>query len=262
MVELQPSRLVQTLHEGLHRAAIFAVQSEHMGTVERFLRTVRRKLVQRLVQIHHQPMEAVAGRLGNAGQARNAGKIDFIGGIEQTRASDGRQPRVRLVAVRRRAGADGADHGRSVVLDLLHQLGEVRRREPGRSDQMGAADQRCDRGWCNAGGVTLDRKLAGGTIGILRMPSRRLERTHPHFDAVIGGKPFRHQRGQQDVALSEFFDDLGFHGLSAQRLMPSLCREVATASLRQIIHKTVTQRVVRAAARRNGARSRSLRWWE
>ena len=40
-----------------------------------------------------------------------------------------------------------------------------------------------------------------------------LERAHANLDTIIGGEPLRHQRRQQNVGLSELFDNLRFHDL-------------------------------------------------
>ncbi len=42
--------------------------------------------------------------------------------------------------------------------------------------------------------------------------NRRLECAHPHLDAVVGGERIGDEGRQQNVGLTEMFDDLRFHG--------------------------------------------------
>ena len=55
-------------------------------------------------------------------------------------------------------------------------------------------------------------------IGLARVMRGRLQRAHAHLDAVVGGEAFRDQRRQQNVGLSELFDDLRFHGRTRREI--------------------------------------------
>ena len=72
---------------------------------------------------------------------------------------------------------------------------------------MGAADQGCERGRRYAGGAAFDLQIRYWTNRLLRVLSSRLQRAHANLDAVVGCEPLRHQRWQQDVGLSELFDN-------------------------------------------------------
>ncbi len=91
MVELQAAGLVEALHETLHRRAVFRLQAKDMGARQDLLRTIRGQPVERLVQIHHQPMQAVGAIRRHAGQARDPCDFDFVGGLKRTRRRGSRR---------------------------------------------------------------------------------------------------------------------------------------------------------------------------
>ena len=100
-------------------------------------------------------------------------------------------------------------------MDFLHQPGEIGRGYPAVAGKMGAADQGCERGRRNAGGATFDVQVGRGVIGLSRMIRGGLQRAHANLDPVVRGQPFRNQRRQQNVSLSELLDNLRFHDISA-----------------------------------------------
>ncbi len=208
MVEFQGAGLVEPLHEAFHRRAVFGVQSEHMGAAHDLLGALHGQPVERLVQIHHQPMQAVGAVLRDAGQPRDPRDFDFVGGLQQTGGADRGEPRGHGFALGRFAGAHRAQHRRRVVVDLLHQPGEVGRGNPAVAGKMGAADQGCERGRRYAGGAAFDVQIGRRASRLLRALRGRLQRAHANLDAIVGCKPLRNQRRQQDVGLSELLDDV------------------------------------------------------
>ena len=67
----------------------------------------------------------------------------------------------------------------------------------------------------------------------VRMSALQSAAHHANLDPVVGGEPFRDQRRQQNVGLSELFDDLGFHGGVRRKIsLPPVCLACATLSLR------------------------------
>jgi hypothetical protein len=149
--------------------------------------------------------------LGDAGQLCDPRDFDFIGGLEQARGADRGEPRIHGFALGRLAGGYGAQHRRRVVVDFLHQPGEIGCGDPALAGKMGAADQGCERGRRDIGGAAFDLQIGGGMIGFARVMHGRLQRAHANLDPVVGGEPFRDQRRQQNVGLSELLDNLRFH---------------------------------------------------
>ena len=208
MVEFQGAGLVESLHETFHRRPVFGVQTEHMGAAHDLLGAFRRQPVERLVQVHHQPVQAVGAVLRHAGQSRDARDFDFVGGLKQTGGADRGEPCGHGFALGRFAGAHRADHRRRVVVDFLHQPGEIGRGNSAVTGKMGAADQGCERGGRDAGGAAFDVQIGRRVSRLLRVLRGRLQRAHANLDPIVGGEPLRHQRRQQNVCLSELLDNL------------------------------------------------------
>ena len=140
---------------------------------------------------------------------------------------------VMVFALGRLAGGHRAQHRRRVVVDFLHQSGEIGRGDPAVAGQMGAADQGCERGRRDAGGAAFDLQIGCRMIGLARVMRGRLQRAHAHLDPVVGGEAFRDQRRQQNVGLSELLDDLRFHGHTRREIdLAPVCSALTTASLR------------------------------
>ena len=215
MVELQGAGLVEPLHETFHRRPVFGVQTEDMGARQNLLGAIHGQPVERLVQIHHQPMQAVGAVLFDAGQLGDTCNLDFIRGLKRTGGADRGEPRIHGFALGRFAGGYRAQHRRRVVLDFLHQPGEIGRGHPAVAGKMGAADQGRERGRRDAGGAAFHVQIGRRVIRLLRMMGGGLQRAHANLDPVVRGQPFRHQRRQQNVGLSELLDNLRFHDISA-----------------------------------------------
>ena len=104
MVEFQGAGLVEPPHETFHGGAVFGMQAEDVGAADDLLGAIRGQPVERLVQIHHQPMQAVGAALGDAGQLGDPRDFDFVGGLEQAGGADRGEPRVHGFALGRLAG--------------------------------------------------------------------------------------------------------------------------------------------------------------
>lgn len=164
------------------------------------------------MQVHDEPMKAVRVVLRDAGKAPDAGNFDFGRRFEMTGRSNGAEPYPELLALGRITGGDRADHGFCVAFDALEQ-----RREAGSDNlaapcQMSAADQRCQHGWRKSRCPAFDREIGDGAMWSPGMLNGSLKGTQAELDAIVRGQPFRNQRRQQNVGLSEFSDDCCFHG--------------------------------------------------
>ena len=169
MVELQGAGLVEPLHETFHRGTVFRMQAEDMGARQDFLGAAGGQPVERLVQIHHQPMQAVGAVLRHAGQFGDPHDFDFIRRLERAGGADRREPCAHGFTLGGVAGAHGADHRRHVVVDFLHQPGEIGRGHSAVAGKMSAADQRRQRRGRNSGGAAFDVQIGGRAIRLLRM---------------------------------------------------------------------------------------------
>ena len=105
------------VHERFDRRPVFVAQAVDMGAGDHLLRVRGGELVQRLVQIHHQAVQAVAAAVEQAGQSCDFGKADIVAGAEMRIFLDRREPRGRRIALGRVAGLDGGEHGGRVVPD-------------------------------------------------------------------------------------------------------------------------------------------------
>ena len=59
VIKLEPSGSVKPAHEGNNACAVLGLQFPYVGTVNYLARQLARKVVDLLVQIHHQEMQAV-----------------------------------------------------------------------------------------------------------------------------------------------------------------------------------------------------------
>ena len=59
VIKLEPSGSVKPAHEGNNACAVLGLQFPHIGSVNHLARQLARKVVDLLVQIHHQEMQAV-----------------------------------------------------------------------------------------------------------------------------------------------------------------------------------------------------------
>ena len=213
MVEFEGASLVEPLHETFHRRPVFGLQTEYVGAAHDLLGARRGKPVERLVQVHYQPVQTVGTVLRHPGQSGDMRDFDFIGGLQQTRGADRGEPRCHRFALGRFARTHRTDHRRRVVDDFLDQSGEIGRGHSAPAGEMGAADQGCERGGGYSGGAAFDLQIGCRAKRLLRALDSRLQRAHANLDAVVGCEPLRHQRWQQDVSLSELLDNLEFHDL-------------------------------------------------
>lgn len=189
MVELQRARLFDATHEAFHSRSIRGVQTEGVRAGYDLLRAFGGQSVEELVQVHHQPMQAVGTFQRDGGQSRDARKLDLVRSLELACSPDRGKPCPRRLALGLVSGHDGADHGRGVVGNLRHQARKIGRGEAAPGHQMRAADQAGKRSRRYFRGVTFDRKIGRGMAGLARMVCCRLQRAHPHLDAIVGGNP-------------------------------------------------------------------------
>ncbi len=80
VIELQAARFIDAAHEGLDDRAVAGRQAVDMGARHHFLCARARHPVEQLVQVHHQPMQAVAPHFRQPGQLGDLGRCDFIVG--------------------------------------------------------------------------------------------------------------------------------------------------------------------------------------
>ncbi len=212
MAEFELRRCGDAMHECFDRRPVFVPQAVDMGARNHLLGMGGGELVQRLVQIHHQPVQAVAAAVEQAGQSCDLGEADIVAGAEVRIFLDGRETRGRKVALGRVAGLDGGEHGGGIIPDRAAQAGETGRRHLLPGGLGGTVDQRLGGDGVDPGGPALVCQIKPRGARFARMPRRRLQHAQARLDAVIGSETLGDQRRQQQFGLSEFRDDFGFHG--------------------------------------------------
>ncbi len=120
MVELQRAGLLKPPHETFDGTMIVRTQAEHARACNRLFSAARRQPVERLVQVHHQTMQAVAVVVRYASQLADPGYFDFARRFQRAGGLNGREARRHGVTRRRVAGCHGADHRRHIVKHVLH----------------------------------------------------------------------------------------------------------------------------------------------
>jgi hypothetical protein len=216
MVEFQGTRIVQPAHEAFDRRMVFGPQAEDMRTCHDFFRAGGSQSVERFVQVHHQPMQAVGPFVGDTGQPRDAGNLDIAGGLQQTRIADLGEPRGGRVAFGLVAGTDRADHFSRVIGDVVDQLRQVWCGDAAIARDMRTADQIGERYRLQSRSAALGCKFRDRPLRFARMLCSCLQRAHAYLDAIVGRQSRRDQRRQQNVGFAQFSDDLRFHTLPSR----------------------------------------------
>jgi hypothetical protein len=229
MVELEAARAVETAHEGFHDWPIIRQQAVDMRTRYRILRALGGEPVQRLVHVHHEPVQAVGAAGRDRRQLDDTVGIDFVRGLQQTLRLDGSEAIVGGSCVIGPGRLDRRDHGFHVAADLIDQLAERRRGDPPGHGHAGSAHEGLDfRRFESCGArLVLERRHSPGWSAC--MLGRSLQRAQAYLHAVVGRQPLGNARRQEYAGMPELLDHLSFHGdhpcTSHDRILGTLLRQ-------------------------------------
>jgi len=224
MVEFQAARAREPAHEGFHRRPVARQQAVTPGAGEIFFRMFGRQPVQGFVQVHHQPVQAVA--FVKAGQPAHQGERHAVADVGKVRYGGDRvEPRREGSAFGRAAGAHGVDHRGHVRLDRRYQMPETRRRNNAVRAEPRLADQGFHRRGRESGGATFGGEIERPSR-IARLPPRRLKHAEPGLDPLIRREAGRDQRRQQNLGLAQRFEDFRLHARLLQKRHSSTPRRL------------------------------------
>ena len=179
MAELELLRSLDAAHECLDGRPILRQQRVDVRTREHFFRMCGGEAIERFVQIHDQPMQAVAiVAIRKPGQLDDLFKRDGVRRTERRQCTDRCEAcyrRVRRVAV---TGFHPAKHGLHVVPDGNTEICQTGRRDLV-AGQCGVVDQgfQCD--VIKAGIAAFARHIEARTLRIAGTACGRLQNTQP-----------------------------------------------------------------------------------
>ena len=101
-----------------------------MGAGQHLCRMRRGQTIQRLVHVHHQPVQAVAAGIGDPGEFGDVRQFERVGGLLRYRPFERGQALPRLAALSCIPGLYRPEHGGDIVPDRHFQAREAGRREP------------------------------------------------------------------------------------------------------------------------------------
>jgi len=213
MVELQRQGLVHAAHEGADEGAVLAADVVGLGAVDHFGGHPGLEGVEHLVHVHHQQVQAV----GLFAVARGHGG-DLLAGDEVVRLAPGLggeqlQACGEAAPFRAARGLDRLQHALQILVerraDGLHAGYAV---EIAFAPAAGADDAVAGLVG-DAGGLAFDTQVGGGRIRVQGPRLRHLQQAEVVLGAVVGGQGAVEQGRQQQAALAERVDDVGFfHG--------------------------------------------------
>ena len=178
------------------------------GAVQRLLGQSRLHDVEPLVQIHHQPMQAVGAALPRLHHRRDGG------GIEADRLSPLRQRREQLVEPPGETVGACGEHRRRHHAHVVRDAREDPRgagHATRASHHARAGDDAVEIGIVDAAGDALTLQRRRALLGMLGMRQRHLQQREGVFQAVIGReRRVEAHRGLQ-FALADRVQYLGFH---------------------------------------------------
>ena len=238
MVEFQRARAFEPAHEGGDERLVLGAKSIGERAGDGVLGALRGEPVERLVQIHHQTMQAVG--LADRDEPCDAGLGDALAGRIEPGA-DGGEAALGGLAESRITGSDSLDHGVDVGQQRFVQLGKARRLDQAAAVCPGADDQRPRGDRVDAGATAFGCEIGRRTMRIMGVLNGRLQNAHAKLGPLVRAQGIRHQIRQHQFHLAKLFDDARFHDVSGSRKTRGLrCHEFMIAMLRQISRLTVT----------------------
>ena len=208
VVELERAGGVEPAHEGGDARAVERIDLPHVGAVDGLAGELGGEPVERLVQIHHQQVQAIVLAALAAGERVELGRRQRVGRELGQPGAPVRAARVEaLVAFERsRHGAqvlgeqaDQAVEAGHVQFLALAVGGRRQLRQPGRID---------------AGGGELARQVERRGVAALRTVVRRLQHAQIELQSIVGGQRRTHPRRPEQFRLSQAGDGLELlHGI-------------------------------------------------
>ncbi|MBZ9797269.1 hypothetical protein [Mesorhizobium sp. ES1-4] len=207
MVELQRSRAVEALHESGNKRSVLLGQLPDMGAIDRLVGEMRRQLIERLVQIHDQQVEAVFVTAFAAGQGLQLRRIE--------RRSDLAEPSAPLVDARAKRGMrffgaalDRPCHRAQIVAQFRRQLGQLCEMQcrtfkvggAGKFDDPRRIDMRC-------GIFPMQVELR--CPGMIGMGMGCLQRRQIEFQPIVGSQCRLDPGRPQEFGLPKRGNDVG-----------------------------------------------------
>jgi len=193
MTEFQFARRADPAHEGLDRGAVLWLEPMHVGTRQHLFRMLHGQAVQRLVQIHHQPVQAVAAGARDSGQPGDVRQLQCVGSLRCRFLLHGGQARCGPSAFSRVRGLDRLDHMGDVVPDRSLQTAKAGRRHA-IARQARAIDQRLQRHRIEAGGAALIGEIEASAMRLARTTRRRLQNAQADLHPIIRRQSLGDQR--------------------------------------------------------------------
>jgi hypothetical protein len=199
MVELEGRGAVQACHEGPHPLPIPGFELPHLGAVDDLAGQQAGELVERLVEVHHQQMQAVCAFPAAVGEG-----IELV--FVQLLARQGGQPLLPMLnpLLECAGGAGGFHHGpghhRQILAQGLGQTEQVGNMEL-LAEAARPARQIPQPGLVEAGGGHLPGEVRCHAIGVAGGAGCRLEEGQIEFQPVVGGQCGLHPHRQEQPRL-------------------------------------------------------------
>jgi len=202
VVELERAGGVEPAHEGGDARAVERIDLPHVGAVDGLAGELRSEPVERLVQVHHQQVQAVVLAALAAGERVELGRRQRV---RRERFEPGAPVRTARGEVR--IAFERARHGAQV---LGEQAGQPV--EPGHMQLLalavGGGRQLRQPGRIDSGDGELAREVERAGVAALRAVVRRLQHAEIELQSIVGGQRRTHARRPEQFRLSQAGDGL------------------------------------------------------
>ena len=220
VVELEGAGAAETAHEGGDAWAVLRADLPGVGAVDHLAGERGREAVQRLVQVHHQQVQAVVGVLAALAAVAVGQRAQVVGAERGAAVFAVRLPSGQVLQPVVAALAQGGDLG---IGGVVHFTGQARdrpghggqglveqRRQPRRLGQQEilALLRRAGLEFVEPAALQAGRGAFGAQIlqrlgRLLRMGRSRLQQGQRHLEPVIGRQRRLHPGGPQEGGLTE-----------------------------------------------------------